>query len=206
MKDPNLDLAYRLKSPDDSRKLYAKWAQDYDSAFAEDLDYQLPFAVADTFVRLGGTGPVLDVGAGTGLAAHGLREQGITQVEGTDIAPEMLQVAEAKSLYDRTFVCDITDHIPAKDGQYQGVISSGTFTLGHVGPEALAEVFRVVAPGGLAVISVSRAHYDAAGFDMTLQGLSEKILRTEIEVPIYGPKHGGVRAGDMAILVCAQMR
>jgi hypothetical protein len=40
------------------------------------MEYRLPAHVAAAFVSAGGTGPVLDVGAGTGLLAEALRAQG----------------------------------------------------------------------------------------------------------------------------------
>ena len=40
------------------------------------------------------------------------------------------------------------------DGTYDGVVSSGTFLQGHVGPEALPELCRVLRPGGFMVFSV----------------------------------------------------
>ena len=206
MTERSLETAYRLRTPEDSRKLYAAWARDYDSSFAAAMDYQLPFWVAQTFVERDGKGPVLDVGAGTGLAAFALRQQGIHQIDGTDISAEMLGVAEEKDLYERTFIADITAGMPVPDGAYRGVISSGTFTLGHLGPLALPEVLRVIAPGGLGVISVGLAHYRAASFDLAVADLPENIQVTEIEVPIYGPDHQGSNGTDAAILICSHVR
>jgi predicted TPR repeat methyltransferase len=205
MTQQSLETAYRLRTPEDSRKLYAAWARDYDAGFAQAMDYQLPFAVAQTFVGLGGQGPVLDVGAGTGLGAVALRDQGLTEVDGTDISHEMLSVAVEKNLYEHTFIADITAGLPLRDGAYRGVVSSGTFTLGHLGPLALPEVLRVIAPGGLGVISVGLAHYRAASFDLAIADLPDNIWVAEIEVPIYGPEHQGGNAGDSAILICAHV-
>jgi len=115
----------------------------------------------------------------------------------------MLSVADEKNLYERTFIADITAGMPVPDGAYRGVISSGTFTLGHLGPLALPEVLRVIAPGGLGVISVGLAHYRAASFDLAIADLPENIRVTEIEVPIYGPDHQGSNGNDAAILICA---
>ncbi|PHS21034.1 MAG: methyltransferase, partial [Robiginitomaculum sp.] len=39
---PDLDTAYGLKTPRDSKRLYAEWAGDYDASFAVREDYQLP--------------------------------------------------------------------------------------------------------------------------------------------------------------------
>lgn len=206
MMETTLEQAYSPKTPEELRKLYAGWAREYDTKFAEKMDYQLPFAVAQTFIGLGGKGPVLDIGAGTGLVAEALRLQDFTDIDGTDFSQEMLSVAQEKDLYKHAFVADVTAGLPVADGAYMGLVCSGTFTLGHLGPECLPEVLRVIAPGGLGVISVSMAHYKAANFDITVADLPENIWVAEIEVPIYGPEHAGKNAGDSAVLICAHVR
>lgn len=68
MTDPDLEKAYALQTPDDNRKLYADWADSYDSGFAREMDYRLPRMVALILAEIyQGAGPVLDLGAGTGL-------------------------------------------------------------------------------------------------------------------------------------------
>ena len=69
---PNLKSAYALETVEDNRKLYAAWAKDYENDFASEMDYILPNQVAKIFSDMGGAGPVLDVGAGTGLGGLAL--------------------------------------------------------------------------------------------------------------------------------------
>ena len=66
---PNLEDAYALSSKQDVKDLYSDWAQSYDTGFSDAQGYQMPRVVAQAFVAAGGVGPVLDVGAGTGLVA-----------------------------------------------------------------------------------------------------------------------------------------
>ncbi|MEO1795457.1 MAG: methyltransferase domain-containing protein [Pseudomonadota bacterium] len=169
-KKPGLDAAYALGGADDVKALYADWAQTYDSGFVAALGYQLHQAVGEAYAAAGGRGPVLDVGAGTGLVGEVLAAAGIGPVEGTDISAEMLAAADAKGVYARTFVADVTTRLPIEDNHYAGVVSAGTFTLGHLGPAPLAELVRITAPGGLFAIAVNAAHYEAAGFGAFLSG------------------------------------
>jgi len=89
MTKPDLDGAYALKTPEDSVKLYGDWAETYDDSFASASGYQLPEAV----------GPVLDVGAGTGLVGVALQGLGVNLVDGTDISSAMLAEAAMKDCY-----------------------------------------------------------------------------------------------------------
>ena len=46
------------------------------------------------------------------------------------------------------------------DGMYAGVVSSGTFLQGHLGPEALPELCRVIRPGGFMVFTVRPTFFE----------------------------------------------
>ena len=81
-------------------------------------------------------------GAGTGAMGVFLDGQ-VGPVDGTDISPEMLEVAESKKVYRRLFIGDLTARLDVESGSYRSVVSSGTFTTGHVGPDALDEVLRL---------------------------------------------------------------
>ena len=199
--DTGLEAAYSLKTPEDSRRLYARWAESYDSAFAGAMDYLLPGHVARAFVAAGGGGPVLDIGAGTGLVGLHLAAAGAGPLDGTDISPEMLARAAEKRVYRSLFEGDVTARLPVADGAYRGLVSSGTFTCGHVGPGAIAELLRVAAPGALFVLSVNAAHWGPAGFAETFAALGGAIRDLALpEVPIYGPAADPAHRGDRALL------
>ena len=131
-----------------------------------------------------------------GLWAH-LAALGLGPVEGVDISAEMLDVAEARGVYQRLFLGDMTARLDVANGAYGAVVSSGTFTTGHVGPEALDEVLRVAATGAQIAISVSEAHWQAAGFAATFDRLAGQIGDLELKrVRIYGEKAEGAHKDD----------
>ena len=197
--DPDLNAAYALQTPEDSRQLYARWAKTYDTAFASASGYVLHLQVASLFVLHGGKGPVLDVGAGTGLCGAALTAQGITHVDGTDISPEMLEVAGTKGIYRKLFTGDILKGLDVADATYAGATSSGTFTTGHVGPDALDEVMRVVRPGGRITLSINAQHFAAQGFAAKFALLEPEIQDlTLTDIPIYSPETTGDHARDIA--------
>ena len=98
------------------------------------MDYRSPEAVAAAFAALGGRGPVLDIGAGTGPVADALAHEGIGAVDGIDISAEMLGLATAKGICCKTILADLTWTPSIENSVYSGLISAGTFTHGHVGP------------------------------------------------------------------------
>jgi len=198
----NLQKAYNLSSPEDNVNFYRSWAEDYDTDFAGGMDYILPYQVATQFIKLNGKGPVLDVGAGTGLLGIEISKLSKIEMHATDISEEMLLVAEKKGIYSKSIVGDLTKGLPILDNTYNGIVSSGTFTHGHVGPEALFEITRILSKGGLAVLSVNSKHWHSLGFDDVLEMLKETGLVANVtEVRIYGDKCEADTKDDTAYLL-----
>ena len=164
--EPGLDAAYSLRTPDDSRRLYAEWADTYDTEFIEANGYVYHHNVVDLYVGAGGSanGRTLDVGCGTGVVGVVLAQQAGGRIDGVDISPEMLAVAEAKEVYDSLIVADLTVGLNQPDDVYGGVVSVGTFTHGHLGAEPIDELLRVATPGALFAIGVNRDHFAGLGF------------------------------------------
>ncbi len=185
----NLQRAYTLRSPAECLELYADWAKSYDADFASARAYALPLRVAEAFLAASPpAGSVLDVGAGTGLVAAALRALGHgAPLEAVDISPQMLEVAREKGLYAALHVTDITRPLPAGCGPYAGIVSAGTFTHGHVGPEALAPLLAATLPGAVVALSVNLGVWETRGFPQALAALGDRIDPPEyLDVPIYG--------------------
>lgn len=179
--DIKLSDAYAVETPDDNRRLYARWADTYDTQFVGAHGYDLPDAVAAVYCAAGGaTDGVLDVGCGTGLVGVALARRDVTGITGIDISPEMLARAadkttgEGVAVYAEVAEADLTDRIDADDGTFAGAVSAGTFTHGHVGPGALDEVLRVCRPGAVLALSVNAEVFDhEAGFGEWLAAAAE---------------------------------
>ena len=199
---PSLENAYNLKSPDDNIKLYSVWAETYDNSFIVDMQYKLHFAVAEEFVLNGGKGLILDVGAGTGALAEALLQKAKFCIEATDISEEMLKVADSKKIYKRSFLSDLTKEIPVDNGSYDGVVSSGTFTHGHVGPSSIRELVRVTKPGGLITISINEKHWISLDFEGEVENLNQHTRNYTIKkISIYGEQSKHDHKDDKAIIL-----
>jgi ubiquinone/menaquinone biosynthesis C-methylase UbiE len=176
------DDAYSLKTPEDSKKLYKKWAQTYDDDFALSSNYLSPKKISSFFNKHSRNTdtPILDVGAGTGLVGELLYKTGNKKIIGIDISSEMLEQAKLKGCYSSLIEADITKKIPLKNNSIGAVVSAGTFTHGHVGADALDELLRITKPGGLFVLSVNSKIFIKGGFQ-------EKFLRikNKISSPIF---------------------
>ena len=176
------DDAYSLKTPEDSIKLYKKWAKTYDQDFALNSNYLSPNKICNYFNKHARSTdiPILDVGAGTGLVGYYLSIENKRKITGIDISSEMLHQAKLKKCYTSLVEADITKKIPLKNNSIGAVVSAGTFTHGHVGPDAFDELLRITKPGGLFVLSINSKIFIKNGFQ-------EKFLRIKnnISSPIF---------------------
>ena len=188
-KDGGLKGALGLTGPEACLAYYRDWAGSYDLGFAVEMEYRLPAHVAAAFMGAQGQGPVLDVGAGTGLLAEALRQMGFKDpVDAVDFSVEMLERAAEKRVYAGLFQADITKPL-SLPRRYAGIVSSGTFTAGHVGPGALPHLLAVAAPQAQFALSINRRVWTSAGFDTALAALADRKLITSlqlIEVQVYG--------------------
>ncbi len=203
----NVDDAYAIETPADSVRLYGEWADTYDSGFVEREGYVVYLRVAEILLRQRSliNGPVLDVGCVTGIVGVCLREGGIDVVDGVDISPPMLVEAGKKKttddvpVYRRLIAADLTKTLDIPDNQYAGLISAGTFSHGHLGPDSLDELRRVAAPGAHCAIGVRTTHYEAADFGGKLADdvANGTITRPAIvEVSMYSAETRNLKHAD----------
>jgi predicted TPR repeat methyltransferase len=213
----DVDDAYALKTPADSLRLYAEWADTYDSDFVEVEGYVAYLRAAEQLLlqRANINGAVLDVGCGTGIVGATLRKGGIAVVDGIDISPPMLAEAGKKKsddgspVYRNLIDADLTKKLDIPDNQYAGLISAGTFTVGHLGPEPLDELWRVAEPGAHCAISVRTAHFESMNFGEKLSADAAKgtITKPEfVEIDMYTDNTRNLEhANDKALIIVCQI-
>ena len=196
--------AYALNSPADNRSYYQDFASHYDSSFAAALGYVYPGAVARAFLAWQRSdGPVLDIGCGTGLVGAELRKaQPDLLIDGVDISADMLAVAADKSLYQNLYEVDLTGDITSLPTGYAAIISAGTFTHGHLGPEPLRHLIRHCQAGGVFCIGVNQQHYQTHDFALCLGSLvADNVITSPdlLETAIYARK-ADKHSGDLALI------
>lgn len=213
----NVDDAYAIKTPADSVRLYGEWADTYDSEFVEPVGYVVYLRVAELLVQQRSliNGAVLDVGCGTGIVGVSLQEGGIEVIDGIDISPQMLAEAGKKKtkddfpVYRRLIAADLTKSLDIPDSQYAGLISAGTFTHGHLGPDSLDELWRVAAPGALCAIGVRSTHYVSMDFGEKLSVDVAKGTITKpniVEVNMYSAQTNNLEhASDKALIIVCRV-
>ena len=81
-----------------------------------------------------------------------------------------------RGIYNGVKAGDITLPLEYDDDEFDGVISSGTFTHGHVGSEPLIEIFRIIKPNGILACTVHEELWQNRKFDQVFQSLEDQNL------------------------------
>ncbi|MEW9805321.1 class I SAM-dependent methyltransferase [Mesorhizobium sp. ZMM04-5] len=199
-----LENAYRISTPEDNVRYYAAVADRYDTDFAEGLGWTYPRSIAEVFREAAEPGdvPIADIGCGTGAVAA---ELGLppNQIDGMDISAEMLDLARTKRLYGSLYEIDLTGDLSTIAKGYGALLSAGTFTHGHLGPEILSRLPSICRPGALFVIGVNKVHYEALNFAAVLAAMVRDGRIGEArssEIKMYD-KEGHAHSDDLALIL-----
>lgn len=170
-----VEEAYGLDDKESMVDFYQKWADDYDRQMLDNLKYLSPALIAQILMRFmpDREAPVLDIGCGTGLTSLLLYENGYTNIDGLDFSADMLRVAGERNIYRKLIEADLNIPLNIADNQYFAAVSSGTFTHGHVGPEPLDEIFRILQNDGLLACTIHLDLWQSGGFSSKLQKLTD---------------------------------
>ena len=168
----------RIGAPD-NRAYYDEFARHYDDRRARGYHKLIDDQAAALVRRVGEGKTLLEVGCGTGLILERVVEFA-QRADGVDVSPGMVEHARRRGLNVR--VADATA-LPYDDAVFDVAFSFKV--LAHVSKleEALAEMLRVVRPGGHIV------------FDM----YNRRSLRYAMK-RLFGPKHTSQRFAEDAIL------
>jgi predicted TPR repeat methyltransferase len=181
MSDDRLQWIYSATDPHELQERYDAWASEYD-ADLEALAYRAPEAGAEQCHRVAGSeASVLDAGCGTGLVGGHLAALGVGRLVGFDLSAEMLRRAHERGVYDELHQGSLLDPLPFEAGRFDAVVSVGTFTFGHVGPEALVGLPVVVRPDGFVVMTFRDDVMRDMGFDREAERLERDGVWTLVE-------------------------
>lgn len=187
VKENFFDIAYTLVSSSEAREMYDRWAQVYDRDL-NDGEYQQPARCAGALAKqiTDKNISILDVGCGTGLSGLALKDAGYATVHGCDLSQGMLDKASELKLYKNLFTCDLNEPpIDVQPEQYDAVTAVGVFSFGHIMPEAVDELLRIVKKDGIIIIGLNDHYYEEGS-------LTNKLNDLEIagKIKIIEQEHG----------------
>jgi len=168
-----LDI-YKLKTSEELLKYYQDWTDNnqYNKDMV-DWNYIAPKETVSILKKyvFNKNSKILDAGCGTGLVGIELKKYGYSNIEGVDFSQNMLNLVP-QSIYKKIEKIDLNKALKFKDNIYDVIMCVGTFTYGHVKPQALDELIRITKNNGFICFTINEGIYEEYGFDNKIKELS----------------------------------
>ena len=179
---------------DELEGIYKNWASNYESDVINLAGYVGHLITSDLLLNyLRNTESILlDAGCGTGLVGEILYKNNFRNIDGIDFSREMLNIASQKHIYQSLKLVDLTKKLDYKNDSFDAIICAGTFTCGHVGPEALREMVRITKQGGYICFTVRKQEWEASPYLKIMNDLekNEYWRKLEFLTKKYNVKEG----------------
>ncbi len=172
---------------------YDDWSARYDKELAG-WDYTAPeVAAAMLAEHLQPGSQVLDLGCGTGQFAERLTNRLDCRVDGVDISEASLKHAETRGCYASLRRVDLQQTpLPFADNNFDGAASVGVMTYIADPAALLADLCRIIRPGGAFVFTHRDDLWREREFDDMIAGLTARGVCEVLEITDpkpYIPKH-----------------
>jgi len=168
-----LDI-YKLKTSEELLKYYQDWTDNnqYNKDMV-DWNYIAPKETVSILKKyvFNKNSKILDAGCGTGLVGIELKKYGYSNIEGVDFSQNMLDLVP-QSIYKKIEKINLNKALKFKDNIYDVIMCVGTFTYGHVKPQALDELIRITKNNGFICFTINEGIYEEYGFDNKIKELS----------------------------------
>ena len=174
---------YKLKTTHEVMKYYDEWGKGnkYNQDMA-DWNYTGPKETVEVFKKyaLNKDISIFDAGCGSGLVGLELKKFGYKYFHGADLSQKLLDTIP-KNLYQKLIKIDLNKPININNNFFDAIMCVGTFTFGHVKPQALDEFIRITKSNGLICFTINEGIYEEYGFDKKIETLKKNNKWEEIE-------------------------
>ena len=174
---------YKLKTTEQVMEYYDEWGKKdkYNKDMVE-WNYTGPKETVDTFRKYATNKDILifDAGCGTGLVGQQLKKYDYKNFHGADLSQKLLD-SIPENLYQKLIKVDLNQTINVSDNSYNAVMCVGTFTFGHVKPQAIDEFIRITKKDGLICFTINEGIYKEYGFDKKISNLKANNKWIEME-------------------------
>ena len=147
---------YKLEKDKEIYDLYTEWADSYEQDVIQN-GYRTPERCANDLANITRdfSLPILDIGCGTGYSGLALQKAGFTTIDGTDINPSMLAIAQSRQIYNNVYLGTIENPFPDNASSYAVISAIGVIGSGAAPVGILKETVKILASDAYFVFSLN---------------------------------------------------
>jgi len=180
------------------REGYRAWVPSYETTVQDEMDRVL-FETLESVVWPA-VERAADLGCGTGRTGAWLRGRGVARLDGIDVTPEMLAVAQDRKIYDRLYQADI-----GATGLDSGVYDAVTTCLVDEHLRDLSPLYReasrLMRPGAAFVLVGYHPYFImASGIPTHFDDKAGESLAIETYVHLFSDHVAAARSADLALV------
>lgn len=151
-----LDFLYSDDKDYNPAPMYDAWAAQYEDDLRA-IGYAAPTRCAEALAAADPTlsGPVVDLGCGSGLSGAALAAVGFTVIDGYDFSEGMLALAREKGCYRDVVYKDLSQPNAVPDRGYKHAVLVGVLSPAHAPPEALIAALALLPKDGCVVFTLN---------------------------------------------------
>jgi len=171
----------------DAATFYNDWAATYD-ADLEGNGYLAPKRCADALASIDPTlsGPIADLGCGTGLSGIAFRAAGFAPIDGYDISVGMLDRAKERGCYRNIAIANLADASSIPDRGYAHAALTGVVGPDLAQPETVDVALGLLPAGGCVVLTLNDKALRFPEFPNHIHNLAERGM-ADVVFEEYGP-------------------
>ena len=168
----------------DPEKHYDSWAKQYEKELLEDYGYCAHIISSKAFsnYELRKSCNIIDIGCGTGLVGESLKSSGFLNISGLDVSSKMIAIAKKKQIYREFYQKKIENLEGIISKPFEALICVGSFGLGHIGPESLELLVKLVKKNSLIIIFMNAEPFNLENYMDYIEDLKKQNLINIVDI------------------------
>jgi len=168
----------------DPEEHYDLWAKQYEKELLEDYGYCAHIIGSKAFstYELRKSCKIIDIGCGTGLVGEELKSSGFLNIWGLDVSSKMIAIAKKKQIYRQFYQKKIENLEGFISKPFEALICVGSFGLGHIGPESLELLVKLVEKNSLIIIFMNAEPFNLENYMDYIEGLQKQNLINIVDI------------------------
>ncbi len=168
----------------DPEEHYDLWAKQYEKELLDDYGYCAHIIGSKAFstYELRKSCNIIDIGCGTGLVGEELKSSGFLNIWGLDVSSKMIAIAKKKQIYREFYQKKIENLEGIISKPFEALICIGSFGLGHIGPESLKLLVKLVERNSLIIIFMNAEPFNLENYMDYIEDLKKQNLINIVDI------------------------